>query len=88
MRGRGLARLVIEATLEIGRELGPAYAMLFCRQPLVALYERFGFRTIESPVTAAQPDGRIEMPLRAMWLGLHGDPGWPEGAVEVLGLPF
>ncbi len=88
MRGHGLARLVIEAILDVGRGLGPAHAMLFCRQPLVALYERFGFRTIEASVSAAQPDGRIEMPLRAMWSPLRGGAGWPQGAVEVLGEPF
>jgi GNAT superfamily N-acetyltransferase len=88
MRGRGLARLVIEAILGVARGLGPAHAMLFCRQPLVALYERFGFHTIEAPVSAAQPGGRIAMPLRAMSSPLRSGAAWPDGAVEVLGEPF
>jgi predicted N-acetyltransferase YhbS len=87
-RGRGLARIVIEAILEVARGIGPDRAMLFCREPLVALYERFGFRLIEAPVTAAQPGGRVEMPMRAMWAPLREGAHWPEGPVEVLGEPF
>jgi GNAT superfamily N-acetyltransferase len=88
MRGRGLAKLVIDAILDVARRLGPERAMLFCRTPLITLYERFGFRAIDAPVTADQPGGRIEMPLRAMWAPLRDGAGWPDGAVEVLGEPF
>jgi GNAT superfamily N-acetyltransferase len=88
MRGRGLARVVVEAILEVAQRLGPERAMLFCREPLVAMYDRFGFQSIEEPVTAAQPGGRIEMPLRAMWRPLREGARWPPGAVEVLGEPF
>lgn len=88
MRGRGLARMVVEAILEIAARLGPERAMLFCREPLVAMYERFGFQGVEEPVTAAQPGGRIEMPLRAMWRPLRADTSWPAGPVAVLGEPF
>jgi hypothetical protein len=62
--------------------------MLFCREALVAMYERFGFRLIEAPVTAAQPGGRVEMPLRAMWRPLREGAAWPPGPVAVLGEPF
>lgn len=88
MRGQGLARLVIEAILDLAGELGPQRAMLFCDEPLTALYGRFGFHTIEAPVSAEQPGGRINMPMRAMWAPLSAGATWPEGEVEVLGLPF
>ncbi len=88
MRGRGLARMVVEAILALAGRLGPERAMLFCREPLVAMYERFGFQRIEEPVTAAQPGGRIEMPLRAMWRPLHPGARWPAGPVALLGEPF
>jgi GNAT superfamily N-acetyltransferase len=88
MRGRGLAGLVIEAILDVARGLGPERAMLFCRVPLVALYERFGFRAIDDPVSAEQPGGRIKMPLRAMWAPLRPGAAWPDGDVAVLGEPF
>ena len=88
MRGRGLAKLVIDAILRVAEGLGPERAMLFCRAPLVALYEGFGFREIEAPVSAEQPGGRVVMPLRAMWAPLREGAGWPEGEVDVLGEPF
>jgi hypothetical protein len=39
-------------------------------------------------VTADQPAGRIEIPMRAMWAPLRDDASWPPGKVEVLGEPF
>jgi GNAT superfamily N-acetyltransferase len=88
MRERGLATLVVESILEVAARLGPERAMLFCREPLVPMYERFGFQPIDAPVTAAQPDGRVEMPLRAMWRALRPEATWPAGPVAVLGEPF
>ncbi len=88
MRGQGLAGLVIEAILDLAVALGPERAMLFCNAPLTVLYERFGFRLIDAPVTAEQPDGRVTMSMRAMWAPLAEGAAWPPGEVEVLGLPF
>jgi len=88
MRGRGLARLVIEEILRVCAELGPDRAMLFCREELTGLYGRFGFREIEASVSAEQPGGRITMPMRAMWAPLIEGAGWPAGAVAVQGEPF
>lgn len=87
-RGRGLARSVLEAILELAGEMGPDRAMLFCRAPLIALYERFGFLPIGVPVSAGQPAGTIEVPMPAMWRPLRQGADWPAGAVEVRGLPF
>jgi predicted GNAT family N-acyltransferase len=88
-RGRGLARPLLERTLELAGELGPEHAMLFCREQLRALYAKFGFRAIESPVHAAQAGGQVEVPMCAMWRGLRdGAAAWPAGAVTVRGLPF
>jgi predicted N-acetyltransferase YhbS len=88
MRGSGLARRVIEAILEIARELGPERAMLFCREELTTLYARFGFQPIEAPVSAEQPSGRVVMPMSAMWAPLADGVGWPTGEVAVRGQPF
>jgi predicted GNAT family N-acyltransferase len=87
-RGKGLARPLLERTLELASELGPEHAMLFCREQLTALYAKFGFRPIESPVHAAQASGSVEMPMCAMWCPLRDGAIWPTGAVTVRGLPF
>lgn len=88
MRGRGLARLVIEAAMQLARELGPERAMLFCDEKLRPLYARFGFLAIDAPVSAEQPGGRVLMPMSAMWAPLAEGIDWPAGDVAVQGRPF
>jgi predicted N-acetyltransferase YhbS len=87
-RGRGLARLLARHLLLVAGEFGVERAMLFCQPKLMPLYRAFGFTTIDAPVWADQPGGRIEMPLPAMWKPLSDDAGWPAGTVELLGEPF
>jgi hypothetical protein len=62
--------------------------MLFCRAQLMALYGRLAFAEIRAQVWAQQPDATIEIPLRAMWRPLRDGVRWPDGRVEVHGLPF
>ncbi len=88
MRGRGLASGLVRELLGVAETMGPDRAMLFCRAELVPFYRRLGFAGIPATVWADQPDGEVEMPLRAMWRALRGSPGWPEGRVDVCGLPF
>jgi GNAT superfamily N-acetyltransferase len=89
-RGRGLAvRLVRELLAGARRDPShPGRAMLFCRPQLTGLYRRLGFREIHAPVWAEQPQGRIEVPLPAMWHALATEAEWPAGRVDVRGLPF
>jgi predicted N-acetyltransferase YhbS len=87
-RGRGLVRRLMERVLEIAPRMGADRAMLFCRRELVGMYARFGFRELDARVTAGQPQGRIVMPMAAMWRPLHEGVTWPAGAVELDGLPF
>jgi len=87
-RGRGLMRLLVDPLLALAREMGPDRAMLFCRPDLVDLYRRLEFAEITGAVWADQPEGRIEMPLRAMWRPLRDGVRWPPGRVDLRGLPF
>jgi GNAT superfamily N-acetyltransferase len=87
-RGRGLARLLVGGLLEVASELEVQRAMLFCLPELMVLYAKFGFVEIEDPVWADQPEGRIEVPMPAMWSSLSSDATWPTGRVELVGGPF
>jgi predicted N-acetyltransferase YhbS len=87
-RGRGLARLLAQRLLELAGEFGTARAMLFCAPTLMPFYITFGFSPIEAPVWADQPNGRLEVPIPAMWKALEGDADWPAGTVELRGEPF
>ncbi|MFD9566541.1 GNAT family N-acetyltransferase [Streptomyces sp. NPDC059994] len=88
LRGHGLARLVVGAALDHARTRGPRYALLFCRPPLVALYRRLGWRTLDRDVEVEQPGGPVVMPLRTMWIPLHDDEPWPDGPVRLLSYPM
>jgi predicted GNAT family N-acyltransferase len=87
-RGCGLMRSIMDSLLEMARGAGPERAMLFCLPRLAPVYASIGFAEITDPVWADQPDGRIEVPMRSMWMALHGRPGWPSGRVDLQGLPF
>ncbi len=87
-RGRGLARLLFQRLLELAGEFEAQRAVLFCLPSLMPLYGKFGFVSIDAPVWADQPGGRIEMPLPAMWSALGNDASWPSGRVQLLGEPF
>jgi predicted GNAT family N-acyltransferase len=89
-RGRGLALLLVKELLARAERdaSSPARAMLFCRAHLTTLYRKLGFREIEAPVWAEQREGRVEMPMPAMWRALREGADWPPGRVDVRGLPF
>ncbi|MGW3507569.1 GNAT family N-acetyltransferase [Streptomyces sp. NPDC000994] len=88
VRGRGLARQVIAAALEHARTMGPRHGLLFCRRPLVPLYERLGWQALDQDVHVEQPGGPVLMPLRTMVTPLHDRAGWPAGAVRLLSFPM
>ncbi|MFI6638664.1 GNAT family N-acetyltransferase [Streptomyces sp. NPDC050504] len=92
VRGRGLARRVVAVALEHARTMGPEYALLFCRPPLVALYERLGWRPVDAAagdVLVPQPENRtVVMPLHTMLRPLHDGARWPQGQLRLLDLPM
>ncbi|MFD9324136.1 GNAT family N-acetyltransferase [Streptomyces sp. NPDC060053] len=89
VRGQGLARLVIAAALEHARTMGPRHAILFCRPPLVPLYQRLGWHPLDEDVRVEQPENRlVTMPLRTMVTPLHDHAHWPSGPVRLFSLPM
>ncbi|MFE1776769.1 GNAT family N-acetyltransferase [Streptomyces sp. NPDC059008] len=88
LRGQGLARRVVTAAVEHARTKGPRYALLFCRPPLVALYQRLGWHTLQGDVQVEQPDGPVVMPLRTMWTPLREGVAPPAEPLRLLSLPM
>ncbi|MGW1378420.1 GNAT family N-acetyltransferase [Streptomyces sp. NPDC002446] len=88
LRGHGLARLVVTAAVAHARTMGPRHALLFCRPPLVALYQRLGWHTLPGEVEVEQPEGPAIMPLRTMWTPLHDGAEQPAGPLRLLSLPM
>lgn len=91
VRGRGLARRIVTAALSHARTMGPPHALLFCRPPLVPLYEHLGWHPTptDAPVRVEQPGDRVvTMPLRTLVTPLHENARWPEGAIRLRSLPM
>ncbi|KAA6222946.1 GNAT family N-acetyltransferase [Streptomyces albofaciens JCM 4342] len=89
MQGQGLARRVVAAALEHARTMGPQHALLFCRPPLVPLYQRLGWHLLEADVLVEQPEARlVPMPLHTMVTPLRDGARWPTGTVRLFSLPM
>lgn len=87
-RGRGLMSRVVKPVLALAEGMGPDRAMLFCRSELLARYRRLAFAEIDAAVWADQPNGRVQVPMHAMWRALNDGAAWPPGRVDLSGLPF
>lgn len=87
-RGRGYAREVVNAAIARAELLGPEFMLLFCHADRVGLYRKLGFTEIAGSAAVEQPEGRVAMPMVAMWRALRTGAVWPAGSVAVLGLPF
>ncbi|MFF7446021.1 MULTISPECIES: GNAT family N-acetyltransferase [unclassified Streptomyces] len=89
MQGQGLARRVVTAALDHARTMGPQHALLFCRPPLVPLYQRLGWHPLDQEVLVEQPENRlVTMPLQTMVTPLHDDARWPPEPVRLFSLPM
>lgn len=89
VRGQGLARLTVTAALEHARTMGPRHALLFCRPPLVPLYQRLGWHSLDSEVLVEQPEAHVvAMSLQTMVTPLRDEADWPSGPVRLLSLPM
>ena len=87
-RGRGLARVVVEAVLDEGARLGPEFALLFAHADRAGLYRKLGFAELQSPLEVLQPRGRAVVPQLAMWRRLTASRDWPAGPAVLQSLPF
>ncbi|MFD3586240.1 GNAT family N-acetyltransferase [Streptomyces sp. NPDC058683] len=89
LRGQGLARRVVTAALDHARTMGPQHALLFCRPPLVPLYQRLGWHPLDNEVLVEQPENRlVTMPLRTMVTPLRDNAPWPSEPVRLFSLPM
>ena len=87
-QGRGLAQRGMRHAAEFFcREWGVEFGFLFCRDELVAFYERLGWQLVEAPVVVEQPDGPVQSIFHVMVLPCDGR-AWPAGEVRLESLPW
>lgn len=87
-RRKGYASAAMQIAKDFMRDnLGMDYAMLYCSDHRVALYNRLGYEVIHDPVYFDQPGGKMRNLENTMALSITGKP-WPQGEVDMGGLPW
>ncbi|UCG12542.1 MAG: GNAT family N-acetyltransferase [Deltaproteobacteria bacterium] len=87
-RGRGIASALLgESVAFIKNRLNLPFALLTCRLKLEAFYERLGWKTAKGPTVFTQPDGVRTCAGLTMVTELGPRP-WPEGPIDLRGLPW
>ena len=80
----GLAKLMLKRALDEAKQRGYLYAVLFCKEPLVAFYEKQGWRlTDDSVIMWNEQDCPIEMRSNCPMVKELTDQRFPEGPVDV-----
>ncbi len=86
--GRGLGSAAVQAAMAFIRdELHLQFALLVCRKDLEPFYERLGWQRAEEPLTFEQPSGKVVWPMSTMVLSCQ-EKRWPNGAIDLRGLPW
>ncbi|MHC1781166.1 MAG: GNAT family N-acetyltransferase [Anaerolineaceae bacterium] len=83
----GIAHVLVRVAGEALRKSGCAFAMLFCEEKLLPYYEKCGYHRVESPLFIRSEGRRLEIHEVMMAIPLAGEE-WPEGEIDLLGLPW
>lgn len=87
-RGQGLASGLMQRAATFMRdELNTEFGLLLCGAALIPFYEALGWQRITAPVTFDQPGGSTRWRGETMILPCT-DRSWPEGPVDLCGLPW
>jgi GNAT superfamily N-acetyltransferase len=87
-RGRGIASALLEDSVALVRNrLRLPFALLTCRLKLEAFYQRLGWKTVDGQTVFTQPDGVRTCKGLTMVLEC-GPRAWPEGPIDLRGLPW
>jgi GNAT superfamily N-acetyltransferase len=87
-RGQGVAtRLVGYAVGFLRDELKIPLALLTCNRKIGPFYERLGWRVVRGPTVYTQPGGACTCPGLTMVVE-SGSARWPDGLIDMRGLPW
>lgn len=87
-RRRGFASAALaEAGRFICEEMGVDFGLLFCDEALLSFYGRLGWQRVAGPTLVQVPWGRVPFPEETMVLPCRRHL-WPEGTIDLDGLPW
>ena len=85
---RGLASSTMRVAAEIFcEELQVDFGLLICEHSLTSFYERLGWHAVDEPLVVDQPGGPLTMSEVAMVYSCRCE-SWPEGRIDLRGLPW
>jgi len=88
-QGQGLASLAMrEAAKHFDTDWSVAFALLFCRPPLIEFYKRLLWKPFQGKVYVEQPQGKVEFSINGAMV-LDGKEHAPlHGKLDLNGLPW
>lgn len=87
-RGHGIASTLLDESVAfIKKRLSLPFALLTCNLRLEAFYRRLGWKTVDGPTVFTQPDGVRTCGGLTMVMECGSRP-WPEGPIDLRGLPW
>jgi GNAT superfamily N-acetyltransferase len=87
-RHRGVASVAMRAATQfIQRDLECPFGLLLCQRRVSPVYAKLGWQSVAGPTSFEQPGGRTTYQSLTMMIQL-GERRWPEGAIDLRGLPW
>ncbi len=87
-RRRGVARKLVGAAIAfLKNDRHLPFVLLTCNRRLGPVYEKLGWRVVPGPTKYSQPDGPRTCPGLTMIFEC-GPARWPEGPIDMRGLPW
>lgn len=85
---KGYARQVMLAAADFMRDqLKVEFGLLVCSVELAGYYGRMGWQSVDGLLFADQPEGKTRLDMPVMVLPC-GDKKWPDGSIDLCGLPW
>lgn len=87
-RKRGYAAAALKVAVDFLRDpLGVDFGLMIAVERMIPRYERTGWKVIAHSMLVEQPDGRREFDIPILVLPICRET-WPEGAIDLCGLPW
>jgi predicted GNAT family N-acyltransferase len=88
-RRQGYAHRLVE-TIEafVRAEVDVDFLTLQCEDSMIPFYAAMGWEVVEQPLFCTQRDGQIHRSPDTPMVRVLGDAAWPDGPIDMNGLPW
>ena len=87
-RKRGFATAALKAAQEfLAEPLKVDFGLMICTEAMIAYYEKMGWKNVAASLLMEQEQGKLPLNYPVMVLPVL-EKEWPEGTIDLLGLPW